>query len=222
MAVTSTVATIFLSFFCYLSWFFKISRGSQNVNDTCYYLCTFKYIFPSQIRFCSVHIWKTANQFGTALEALYRSVFNLIYIGIIYSLYHCNQFYFYLEKLILFLLKNNLLLHHKGKNTFTCSSTHLTIFFTSKPPYIIKEFNFCFQKLVSGALHTLYWGGFPDRGSNPGPRSQARTPQQHMGKRSNQLSHADNPTLILVSARCHLWLYPEKEFIKNGTLPTTY
>ncbi len=29
-----------------------------------------------------------------------------------------------------------------------------------------KELDLCFQKLVSGELHTLYWGGFPDRVSN--------------------------------------------------------
>ncbi len=56
-----------------------------------------------------------------------------------------------------------------------------------------KELNLCFQKLVRGELHTLYSGGFPNRGLNPGPWSQApMCRQQYMGERSNQLSHADN------------------------------
>ena len=35
----------------------------------------------------------------------------------------------------------------------------------------IKELNLCFQKLVSSELHTLYWGGFPNQGSNLMPWS---------------------------------------------------
>ena len=39
---------------------------------------------------------------------------------------------------------------------------------------------FCFQKLVSGELHSLYWGGFPNQCFNPVPWSQAPNRQQHM------------------------------------------
>ncbi len=35
-----------------------------------------------------------------------------------------------------------------------------------------KELNLCFLKLVNGELCTLFWGSFPDRGSNPVPDSK--------------------------------------------------
>ncbi len=66
---------------------------------------------------------------------------------------------------------------------------------------LFKELNLCFQKLVSGQLHTLYWGDFPDRGLNPGPWSKTLNRQQYMGKRSNQLSHGDNPTRVVARPR---------------------
>ncbi len=44
----------------------------------------------------------------------------------------------------------------------------------------IKELYLCFQKLVSGELHTFIVGGFPLRESNPGPWSQAPIRQQYM------------------------------------------
>ncbi len=44
-----------------------------------------------------------------------------------------------------------------------------------------KELFLCFQKLVSGELHTFsFLGGFPFRELNPGPWSEAHNHQQYM------------------------------------------
>ncbi len=57
----------------------------------------------------------------------------------------------------------------------------------------IKELFLCFQKLVSGELHSFILGGFPVRESNPGPWSEAPNRQQYM---TDALTNwANSPTL---------------------------
>ncbi len=71
----------------------------------------------------------------------------------------------------------------------------------------IKELFLCFQKLVSGELHTLYFGRFPLRESNPGPWSKAPNRQQYMTNNFTKLGMAlvikDNVNNNISLTKCY-------------------